>query len=118
MGIINFVEKLKTKMEKATILHNVSPEQLTSLIDECLRKQLNDLKKNFEPKTPNEYLSRTETAALLKCNISTINNWVKEGKLIPYGIGHRVYFKRSEVEAMLIPFGKNKGEKNISKNSK
>lgn len=69
----------------------------------------NELKQSFEPKTPNEYLTRNELAEMLKCDLSTIHNWTKKGKLIPYGLGNRVYYKRAEVEAVLLPFGKNKG---------
>ncbi len=80
---------------------------------ECLvldiKQSSNELKQNFEPKIPTEYLTRSEVAEMLKCDLSTIHNWTKKGKLIPYGIGNRVYYKRHEVEAVLIPFGKNKG---------
>lgn len=97
-------------MKTSTILHEVSPEQITSLF-EGLQSQLDDLKTNLQPKQPAEYLTRAEVAEMLKCNISTLHNWVKSGKLIPYGIGNRVYFKRSDIEAVLIPFGVNKGGK-------
>ena len=98
-------------MENSTILHNVTAEQINSLF-EGLQNQIKDLKENFEPKSPNEYLTRNEVAEMLKCDLSTIHNWCKKGKLIPYGIGNRVYFKRSEIEEVLIPFGKNKGADN------
>ncbi|TAL62562.1 MAG: DNA-binding protein [Bacteroidetes bacterium] len=95
-------------MKNSTLIHDVTPEQITSLF-EGLQNQLAELKKNFEPKIPNEYLTRNEVAEMLKCDLSTIHNWTKKGKLIPYGIGNRVYYKRNEVEAVLLPFGKNKG---------
>lgn len=93
-------------MEQSTILHNITAEQITSLF-QGLQNQLDELKQNFEPKTPVEYLTRNEVAEMLKCDLSTIHNWCKKGKLIPYGIGNRVYFKRAEIEAVLVPFGKN-----------
>lgn len=89
------------------ILHNVTPEQITSLFA-GLQTQLTELKQNFEPKIPTEYLTRGEVAEMLKCDLSTIHNWCKRGKLTPYGIANRVYFKRSEVEAAVIPIGANK----------
>jgi excisionase family DNA binding protein len=97
-------------MKNSTILHDVSPEQINSLF-EGLKNQLTELKTNFAPKVPTEYLTRTEVAEWLKCDLSTVHNWTKKGKLIPYGIGNRVYYKRSEVEAVLLPFGKEKGYK-------
>lgn len=95
-------------METSTILNNVSAEQINSLF-QGLQNQLTALQTKFEPKTPTEYLTRNEVAGLLKCDLSTIHNWCKKGKLIPYGIGARVYFKRSDIEAVLLPFGKNRG---------
>jgi excisionase family DNA binding protein len=95
----------------STILHEVSPEQITSLF-EGLQNQLTELKQNFEPKTPTEYLTRNELAEMLKCDLSTIHNWCKKGKLNPYGIGNRVYFKRADLEYLLIPIGKSKGGEN------
>ena len=91
----------------STIVHDLTPDQITSLF-EGLQKQLTEIKQNFEPKVPSEYLTRTELSEMLSIDLSTCHNWVKKGKLKPYGIGHRVYFKRSEVEASMIPFGKAK----------
>jgi len=98
-------------MKNATLIHDLTHEQLVSLF-EGLQKQLTDIKQNFEPKTPTEYITRNELAELLKCDLSTIHNWTKKGKLIPYGIDNRVYYKRAEIEAVLLPFGKNKGAEN------
>jgi excisionase family DNA binding protein len=96
---------------ESTILHNVSAEQINTLF-QGLQTQLTELKQNFEPKVPTEYLTRNEVAEMLKVDLSTIHNWCKKGKLIPYGIGARVYFKRAEIDAVLLPFGKNKGADN------
>jgi excisionase family DNA binding protein len=95
----------------STILHEVSPEQITSLF-EGIQNQLTELKQNFEPKSPTEYLTRNEVAKMLKCDLSTIHNWCKGGKLKPYGIGNRVYFKRTDLESLLIPIGKSNGGEN------
>lgn len=98
-------------IKNSTILHDVTPEQIVSLF-EGLQRQLAELKTNFEPKVPTEYLTRGELAEWLKCDLSTIHNWTKKGKLISYGIGNRVYYKRNEVELVLIPFGKKQGNSN------
>jgi hypothetical protein len=98
-------------MKNSTILHEISPEQITSLF-ESLQNQIKELKQNFEPKVPAEYLTRSEVAEMLKVDLSTLWNWTTKGKLIPYGIGNRVYYKRTEIEAGLIAFGKNKGADN------
>ncbi|MDP1995536.1 MAG: helix-turn-helix domain-containing protein, partial [Ignavibacteria bacterium] len=59
--------------------------------------------KNFKPKLPNEYLTRQEVAQMLSVDISTVHNYCKRKILNPLGIGGRVYFIRSEVEASLKP---------------
>ncbi|OFY89648.1 MAG: hypothetical protein A3K10_09810 [Bacteroidetes bacterium RIFCSPLOWO2_12_FULL_31_6] len=66
-----------------------------------ITKQLTEIKKSFQPKTPTEYLTRTEVAEMLKCDLSTIHNWTVKGKLIKHCIGNRAYYKRSEVEAAI-----------------
>jgi excisionase family DNA binding protein len=83
--------------------------QAVAKVNEALSTVLTlieDIKKNFEPKQPTELLTREEMSNLLKCDLSTIHNWTKKGKLHAYGIGNRVYYKRSEVEASLVSFGK------------
>lgn len=94
-------------MKYATILHEINPDQITSLFT-GLQNQLIELKEGFEPKVPTEYLTRGEVAELLKCDLSTLHNWCKKGKLKPFGIGNRVYFRRSDIEAAMIPLN-NKG---------
>jgi len=90
----------------ATILHDLTPEQITNYF-QSLERQISELKNQFQPKIPTEYLTRKELAKLLKCDLSTIHNWCVKGKLKPYGIGNRVYFKRSEIEANLVPLSVN-----------
>lgn len=52
---------------------------------------------------PQEYLTRQETADMLKINLSTLHIWTKKGILKAYGVESRVYYKRNEVESVLIP---------------
>jgi hypothetical protein len=89
-------------MKNSTLIHDITPEEINSLFED-LQNQISDLKQNFEPKTPNEYLTRSQVAEMLKCDLSTIHNWCKKGKLKPMGIGNRVYFLRKDIEAAIIP---------------
>ena len=89
-------------MSNVTQLHNATPEQLTDAILQGVKQQLEELKKQYQPKEPEEYLSRAEVAQMLKVDISTVHNWSRSGKLKRHGIGNRVYFKRSEVERAII----------------
>jgi len=90
-------------MVQSTLLHNATPEQLTEAILKGVDKRINDLKANFQPKEPTEYLTRNEVKELLKVDLSTVHNYTKKGKLKSYGIGNRVYYKRHEVENALKP---------------
>ena len=65
--------------------------------------QIDELKSQFQPKEPNEYLTRQEVAKMFNVDISTVHNWCKSKKLNPLGSGARVYFLRSEIEASLTP---------------
>lgn len=80
----------------------VTPEQLQDAIIQGVKDQLEELKKSFQPKEPEEYLSRAEVSQMLKVDLSTIHNWGKAGKLKRHAIGNRIYFKRSEVERAII----------------
>jgi excisionase family DNA binding protein len=84
----------------------ITPEKLQESISEVLKNQFEDLKAHFQPKEPLEFLTRQEVAKLLKVNLSTIHNWCKSGKLLPYGIGSRIYFKRTDLERCIIPLNK------------
>ncbi|MGM0931946.1 MAG: helix-turn-helix domain-containing protein [Bacteroidota bacterium] len=89
-------------MNNVTQLHNCTPEQLQEAILRGVKHQLEELKKQYQPKEPEEYLSRAEVAKLLKVDISTVHNWGKAGKIKRHGLGNRVYYKRSEIEQAII----------------
>lgn len=81
----------------------LTKEQLQEEIQNGLKTQLADFAKNFQPKEPNEYLTRQEVVDMLQITFGTLNNWCKNGKLKPLGIGSRIYFLRAEVEQSLKP---------------
>lgn len=77
-----------------------TPKDLIKQIKEEVIPQLKaELSSEFQPKEPTKYLTRNEVCELLKIDLSTLWRWYqKEGKLTAYGIGHRIYFKRSEID--------------------
>lgn len=79
-----------------------SPNQLVDLIDQKVQSQIDELKKNFQPKDPTKYLTRNEVSEMLQVDLSTVHNWTKKGKIKSYGIGGRVYYKRSEIENAIV----------------
>ncbi len=72
-------------------------------INEIVKFQIQDNLKQLQLKPPKEYLTRSEVARMFDVDLSTIHNWCKKKKLNPLGIGSRVYFLRSEIEASLKP---------------
>jgi excisionase family DNA binding protein len=89
-------------MTSIQFLSTTPSELKKEIVNELINSLLPKLSKEFQPKTPTEFLSRTEVAKLLKVDISTIHNWTKKGKIISYGIGGRVLYKRSEILSAIV----------------
>lgn len=89
-------------MENAIMLHNLTPRDLEELITRVVKEQLQEFVKNVPTENPDELLTRAEACALLKINMTTLWNWSKKGRVISYGIGNRVYYKRGELMGSLI----------------
>lgn len=80
----------------------ITREQLKETISEEIKTHFDDLKKNLQPKEPSEYLTRKETADLLKVNLSTLWHWQKKNLLKPVSIGARIYYKRSDIDNAIV----------------
>ena len=79
-----------------------TPNELKSLLMEGVQQVINQIREEFQPKTPTQYLTRKQVAKMLDINLTTLNNWTNKGVLISYGIQGRVYYKRDEVEKAII----------------
>ncbi|KJF44285.1 helix-turn-helix domain-containing protein [Draconibacterium sediminis] len=90
-------------MEKSLQFIQTTPKELQQAIIDGVKVHLEQIKKEFQPKQATEYLTRNEVKDLLKVDLSTVHNWTKRGKLRAYGLGNRVYYKRTEVEAAIKP---------------
>ncbi|HEX8013752.1 MAG TPA: helix-turn-helix domain-containing protein [Flavobacterium sp.] len=60
-------------------------------------------KKTEEVKPQNDLLTRDEVCKLLSINKTSLWKHTKSGKLLSYGIGNRVYYKRNEVLESIQP---------------
>ena len=80
-----------------------SPEELENRIYNRFKSEIDNLRSDFQPKQPTEYLTRNQVKEMLDVDLSTIHNWTKRGKLKAYGIGNRIYYKRSEIEQAIVP---------------
>lgn len=83
-----------------------TPGEVEERIYNRLKSEFEELRKEFQPKQPTEFMTRNEVRDLLQVNIVTVHNLTKRGVLQSYGIGGRVYYKRHEVEAAVIPLRK------------
>lgn len=80
-----------------------TPLDLKNEITADVKVILDEFLKHFKPTQPAEYLTRQQVAEMFNVDLSTIHNWCKSHKLNPLGLGSRVYFLRSDIEASLIP---------------
>ena len=76
----------------------ITANELAKLINDQISENLNKFKKEFLSKeADDELLTRDQTAEFLQVDVSTLYLWAKKGKIKPYGIGKRRYFKRSQL---------------------
>ena len=78
------------------VLSPINTDQLIERIAERTVQMLNSKHKAPQPEV-NDLLTRKESADLLSINLATLHRWTKAGKIINYGIGGRIYYKRSEL---------------------
>jgi hypothetical protein len=72
----------------------------------ALHSELAEIKTNLQPKEPQKYLTKKETAELLKVNLSTLFNWQRTGVLTPVQLGGRVYFRVKDIESAIVELEK------------
>lgn len=78
-----------------------TPEQLSELIGNHIAVHIAEIKSSIPH--AEQLLTREQTASLLQVDLSTLWAWTKQGKLKSFGLGNRVYYKRSQIEESLIP---------------
>lgn len=78
----------------------LSPDELQAMLDKSIAAAMKQ-----RPSTPaveeDEWLTREETAILLKVSLPTLRELEKRKELIPSRIGKRVLYSRKTVEARL-----------------
>ena len=86
------------------ILQSTTEQNLINKMKVAVEEILSE--KFSRPKNENQLITRDEACKLLNINRTTLWSYTKKGKLQSYGIGSRVYYKRDEVIASLIPLKK------------
>jgi excisionase family DNA binding protein len=90
------------EQSKMTQVFGVSPDEFKESILTDVRAEIKSLAQNFQPITPQEYLTRQETAEILKVSLVTLSDWNKKKILNPYRLGNLIRYKRAEIEHALI----------------
>ena len=77
-------------------------EQLKTEISEDVFNKISPLLEKFRTPTPQtEFITRKQTAQILRVSLPTVNDWTKTGKITGYRIGSRIRYKRNEIENSL-----------------
>jgi len=84
-----------------------TPEQLKEIL-KPIEFQLQELKNKFTLKEPEDWLSREETATLLKISYPTLHDWQNKGIISVFKMGNRSYYSRKEINKVL--YNSNKKE--------
>jgi len=79
-------------------IEQISVSELKTLLFEVLQK---DVKQETPKNEDTEYITRQETAEILRISLPTLNEYTKQGILSGYRLGSRVRYKKQEVEGAL-----------------
>jgi excisionase family DNA binding protein len=85
-----------------TQVFGITPEEFKDSIIRDVRAEIKSLAQFFQPIVPSEYLTRQETAKILKVSLVTLSDWNKKKILNPYRLGKLIRYKRSEIDLALI----------------
>jgi len=87
-------------MEQDVTLKEFLREILEPIIDECLERAMNKYinTKALEPKDDSGVFDMKETAAYLKISKATLYGMTSKRTLPYYKHGHRIYFRKNELD--------------------
>ena len=81
---------------KQQILIQLEPNELKAMIKDAVKDAVDSLTPRAAPDEV-EYITRSQTAKILGIALSTLDLWVKDGRVIKYRINSTVRFKKAEV---------------------
>lgn len=87
---------------KTTMLHEITPDELTEKILNGVKMQIDEFKKDFENGAKTEFLTREQLAKFLNISLFTVHNYMNKGIIQPLKIGNRTYFERKAIEEILL----------------
>ncbi len=77
-------------------IQNLSVSDLKTIISETMKEEVKHLLP--EPPQQTEYLTRKETANLLRVSLVTLHEWTRKGIVTGYRFNSRIRYKQDEVE--------------------
>ncbi len=78
------------------LLREISLEEFTSIIREIVQEEIQN---HLSTKTPSEeYLSRKETASLLKVSLPTLHIYTKQGLIKSHRVLNQIPYKRRKLK--------------------
>ena len=88
-------------MQTQIFLNGITLQQLAEAITPLLHQKTDEL--DIVSNSEKELLTRIEVCELLSINKTSLWKHTKSGRLKSYGLGNRVYYKRSEVIGAVKP---------------
>jgi excisionase family DNA binding protein len=85
-------------MQKSILLENISTEDLFTKIRDIVTEIIDQ---KLKPDSPKEYLTKNETAAMLRISLPTLNRLTHSGKIKSYRIQRRILYRTDEIELAL-----------------
>ncbi|WP_339662345.1 MULTISPECIES: helix-turn-helix domain-containing protein [Flavobacteriaceae] len=82
---------------KTVQITEVSIDELADKVADKLLVKIQGYLDDLNTKENDVYLTRKETAEFLKINLTTLWNWTNKGRIISYGLGHRIYYNKQEI---------------------
>jgi excisionase family DNA binding protein len=90
----------------------ISKEELRNIISDAVQSELANLSNFQTHQSSDRYLTREETAELLKISLPTLDKYTEIGIIKGYRLAQSIRFKRFEIEASLLPIQTNKYRRN------
>ena len=86
---------------KTIQIENISLKELEERIQIIIKEAVDKVKLKEMP--DDEFLTRLETAELLKVSLVTLHNWAKKKVLIPICLGNRIYYRKVDILKSMKP---------------
>ena len=84
-------------INKTIQIQEFTIDELADKVADKLMSKIEVYLKEYATKNDDTLLTRKETINYLKINFSTLWDWTRKGKLVPYYIGSRVYYKKLDI---------------------